>query len=279
MTAVVAVTVSHSASLPPKTGFAFKKGKPDMARAATRERCSDQRIPGRPTTRRKSKKYLKRAYPADDVPWEATAARSGWASLSKKAHSVGTWQLIGPSEANVPGVLNALGDAAPYITAGRVTAMVLAPKCGAEADDDRDNRGHDDRDGRGNGDWDHQGDDDHDRGGTCRLYVAAAGGGIWRTDKPMHTNPSQKWEYISDSFGTNAIGALVIDPNDPTGNTLYAGTGEPNVSTDSEAGVGIYKSTDGGDTWTNLADGDRANDAGNGTYTGDAFAGRSIARS
>ena len=37
---------------------------------------------------------------------------------------------------------------------------------------------------------------------------------------------------------------------DPTGNTVYAGTGEPNASGDSEAGVGIYKSTDGGDTWT-----------------------------
>ena len=33
-------------------------------------------------------------------------------------------------------------------------------------------------------------------------------------------------------------------------NTLYAGTGEPNASGDSEAGVGIYKSTNGGETWT-----------------------------
>ena len=124
---------------------------------------------------------------------------------------------------------------------------------------------------------DHGRGGDNDHGGTCRLYVAAAGGGIWRTDKPLHTNPSQKWEYVSGSFGTNAIGALIIDPTDPSGNTLYAGTGEPNVSADSEAGVGIYKTTNGGDTWTHLASTVTAlTTPGNGTYTGDAFAGRSI---
>ncbi|MDX6557400.1 MAG: hypothetical protein QOF72_449, partial [Blastocatellia bacterium] len=42
----------------------------------------------------------------------------------------------------------------------------------------------------------------------------------------------------------------LLDPSDPTGNTLFAGTGEPNASGDSEAGVGIYKTTDGGDSWT-----------------------------
>ena len=40
---------------------------------------------------------------------------------------------------------------------------------------------------------------------------------------------------------------------DAAHNTLYAGTGEPNASADSEAGFGIYKSTDGGDTWIHLA--------------------------
>ena len=43
---------------------------------------------------------------------------------------------------------------------------------------------------------------------------------------------------------------MASDPSDPSGNTLYAGTGEPNASGDSEAGVGIYKTTDGGQTWT-----------------------------
>src|SRR5262249_41514967 len=47
----------------------------------------------------------------------------------------------------------------------------------------------------------------------------------------------------------NAIGTLTYDA---AHNTLYAGTGEPNASADSEAGFGIYKSTDGGNTWTHL---------------------------
>ncbi len=55
---------------------------------------------------------------------------------------------------------------------------------------------------------------------------------------------------MSASFGTNAMGSLLIDPSDSRGNTIYAGTGEPNASVDSEAGVGIYKSTNGGRSWS-----------------------------
>jgi hypothetical protein len=165
--------------------------------------------------------YLQRAYPADEIPIEATlAAQNGWASLnapSAQAHSPGTWQLIGPSKATYPGILNALGDADQYITAGRVTAMAIGPTC---------------------------------KPGACPIYVAAAGGGIWRAKDGLAGSP--KWEFVSGSFATNAIGSLIVDPNDPSGRTLLAGTGEPNVSVDSEAGMGIYKSTDGGTTWTLL---------------------------
>jgi hypothetical protein len=87
----------------------------------------------------------------------------------------------------------------------------------------------------------------------CALYVAAAGGGVWRTDKAL---TGSNWQFISGSFGTNAIGSLLMDPSDPSGNTLYAGTGEPNASNDSEAGVGIYKTTNGGQTWTLVAGSD-----------------------
>jgi hypothetical protein len=162
--------------------------------------------------------FLKRAYPSDDVPPEATiAARNGWAALNRNgAISADKWQLIGPTIASVPGVLNSLGDSAPYITAGRVTAIALAPNCG----------------------------EDH-----CRLYVGAAGGGVWRTNHALGDS-AHEWEFISGSFGTNAIGSLLLDPNDPTGNTVYAATGEENASGDSEAGVGIYKTTNGGNTWT-----------------------------
>ncbi|HEY6042140.1 MAG TPA: exo-alpha-sialidase, partial [Anaerolineae bacterium] len=83
-----------------------------------------------------------------------------------------------------------------------------------------------------------------------------------------------KWTFLSGGFATNAIGTLTYDA---AHNTLYAGTGESHASGDSEAGLGIYKSTDGGDTWTHLPSVVTGlPSAGNGTYTGDAFAGRAI---
>jgi hypothetical protein len=83
---------------------------------------------------------------------------------------------------------------------------------------------------------------------------------------------------VSGIFGTNAIGTLTY-----TGGVLYAGTGEANASGDSEAGVGIYKSTDAGNTWTALAatigpiTTFSPGTGTNGTYgPGNAFLGRSI---
>jgi hypothetical protein len=159
--------------------------------------------------------YLLRAYPAAEVPGEATlAAQSGWAALNAGAHSAGSWQLIGPAKATYPAVLNPfLFDGAQYVTSGRVTAMAISPTC-TQA--------------------------------SCTLYVAAAGGGVWRTDKAL---TGSNWRFVSGGFGINAIGSLLIDPSDPSEDTLYAGTGESNASGDSEAGVGIYKTTNGGATW------------------------------
>jgi len=162
--------------------------------------------------------YLQRAYPGDEVPMQLTlAAQNAWAHLRAAGGSPGNWQLIGPSSGTVPGVLNVLGDTADYVTSGRVTALALG-RCG-------------------------EGDD-------CRVYMGAAGGGIWRTRNGLDDHP--EWEFVSGSFATNAIGSLIVDPTDSSGHTLYAGTGEPNVSSDSEAGMGIYKSTDGGESWTLL---------------------------
>jgi hypothetical protein len=165
--------------------------------------------------------YLLRAYPSDEIPIEATiAAQKGWASLNAGSHSAGSWQLIGPSKATYPAVLNPfLFDGAQYVASGRVTAMAIGPTCVH---------------------------------GNCPIYVAAAGGGVWRAKDAVAGSP--RWEFVSGSFGTNAIGSLLIDPNDPS--TIYAGTGEPNASGDSEAGVGIYKSQDGGDTWSFVAGSD-----------------------
>src|SRR5437016_6109260 len=68
----------------------------------------------------------------------------------------------------------------------------------------------------------------------------------------LHRNSTTtvpQWQPASNGIASNAIGSIAIDPNDSTGATLYVGTGEENGSSDSEAGVGLYKSTDFGQTW------------------------------
>ena len=87
----------------------------------------------------------------------------------------------------------------------------------------------------------------NDKSARCTSAPPAAASGS--TDKALDGGDVH-WKFISGSLGTNAIGSLLVDPDDPSGNTVYAGTGEPNASADSEAGLGIYKSTDGGDTWS-----------------------------
>ena len=150
------------------------------------------------------------------VPGEATlAARSGWTALSAGAHSPGTWQLIGPSKATYPAVLTAVPGRRSPVRRER-------PRHG-----------------------DGPRADLHPE----RLRSVRRGGGRRRlaTDKAL---TGSNWQFVSGGFGINAIGGLLLDPSDPTGNTVYAGTGEPNASGDSEAGVGVYKTTDGGQTWT-----------------------------
>jgi uncharacterized protein (TIGR03437 family) len=81
--------------------------------------------------------------------------------------------------------------------------------------------------------------------GSQTVYIGAAGGGVWRLD------PGQpSWKPLTDSQPSLSIGALAVDPSNP--NTIYAGTGEQNNSGDEYLGVGVLKSTDGGDTWTLL---------------------------
>ena len=86
----------------------------------------------------------------------------------------------------------------------------------------------------------------------CRVYVAAAGGGLWMSQDAISRHPH--WQNISDGeIDSNSIGSILVDPTDPSQRTIYVGTGEPNGSSDSEAGIGLYKSTDGGRNWTLLS--------------------------
>jgi hypothetical protein len=186
--------------------------------------------------------YAHRAYPASDVPFKLTVdAQKAWATVAALAPSAGVWTLVGPSIPNVPDILTFSGR--DYTTSGRITALAIAPTC---------------------------------TNTDCMLWVAAAGGGVWRTNKALANSPN--WTFLSGSFATNAIGTLTFDA--ATG-TLYAGTGEPNASGDSEAGFGIYKSTDNGGTWTHLDANTSvpAMPTGCGAaprYTGPAFNGRAI---
>ena len=195
----------------------FKKGAPGAIKVGkNKEEAIGPNEVRNPNATPDVEAYLRRAYPAGDIPTDASwAAQQGWKDLDGKEHSRGTWQLIGPTKATEPGVLDVLGDAARVVESGRVSAMAIGPSC-----------------------TEHH----------CPIYVAPAGGGVWRTRNGLDDDPD--WEFLSTSFGTNAMGGLLIDPSDSSGRTIYAATGEPNASADSEAGVGIYKSTDGGESWS-----------------------------
>jgi hypothetical protein len=195
--------------------------------------------------------YANRAYPAAYVPFTLTRrAQTAWSNVKARPvgkgsyapGALGAWTLAGPSTANFPDVLTFSG--ATYTTSGRITALAVDPSCNVR---------------------------------TCRVWAAAAGGGVWRTNNALAGN-GPSWTFVSGSFATNAIGTLTYDA---ATNTLYAGTGEANASGDSEAGFGIYKSTDGGNTWTHLAANTSvpamATSCGTApAYTGPAFDGRAI---
>jgi hypothetical protein len=88
--------------------------------------------------------------------------------------------------------------------------------------------------------------------GGCRVWVGAAGGGVWRSEDAMRTDDAG-WRWIGQGLGTNNIGSLTVDPNDESGDTIYVGTGETNTPQNSGAGTGVYRSTDGGDHWTRIS--------------------------
>ena len=192
-------------------------------------------------------------------------------------------------------MLNFLGDHAPYVTAGRVTAMAIAPSCTKQ---------------------------------SCRLYVAAAGGGIWRTTKALSGNPGlgvrfgqlrderdRRAHHRSDrsqrqpplrghrrterlrrlrgghghlqvhgrrhdldasrrqhrdprlcgpAFDARSISAIVVDPGNA--NTIYVASargvrgissvsGGPTIDPPVATPYGVWKSTDGGANFTFLWDG------------------------
>ena len=205
-----------------------------------------------------------RTYPANAIPLSVSKrAKATFAKIAradaralKRAGSRhllwnnGEWKLYGPrTDAVQPGVTSFSG--AENTTASRITALVTDPDCTAR---------------------------------KCGLWVGASGGGVWRTENALAPNPT--WQQLSpEDLDQNSVGTLTLVPGGhghghghDQQDTLYLGTGEANrCSSGCEAGVGIYKSTNGGHSWHKL--GDRC--VSNATYSCitpgiDAFLGRGI---
>ncbi len=119
---------------------------------------------------------------------------------------VGSWQAIPNDKGTVPGAVTYTGN--PSHVSGRTTAIAIAAN-----------------------------------GQT--VYLGTAGGGVWKTDDITAAHPS--WHPIGADIPSSAIGSLTL-----ANGTLYVGTGEPNGSSDSEAGLGLFKSNDGGQSFTEV---------------------------
>ncbi|MGZ4308074.1 MAG: hypothetical protein ACXVRG_01835 [Gaiellaceae bacterium] len=161
--------------------------------------------------------YADQAFPFSGIGIAQTrAAEHAAAKLKGKGPKHGgPWQEVGPFTLDVQSLATQTFNR-PTQWSGRVTALAIDPSCDK-------------------------------KGPRCTLYVAAAGGGVWRTDDALAKD--QHWTPISGDIPSTAIGSLLIDPSDPSGKTIYAGTGEESGSSDSEAGIGLYKSTDRGNHW------------------------------
>ena len=166
--------------------------------------------------------YDNRAYPATSI---AAAQQLGAAfahdAISRRPGGKKTnWQELGPSGVPASALVasESTGATAGATYSGRATAIAISPDCHAN---------------------------------DCKIFVGAAGGGVWEADNALAPQPN--WHPSGSGIPSNAIGSLIFDPTDASGKTLYVGTGEPNGSSDSEAGVGLYKSTDFGKSWTLVA--------------------------
>ncbi len=80
------------------------------------------------------------------------------------------------------------------------------------------------------------------------VFAGSVGGGLWKTTDITAGTPN--WTTIDDFWANIAVTAIAQDPNSP--NTIYVGTGEGWYNADAIRGNGIWKSTDGGNNFTQL---------------------------
>lgn len=82
-------------------------------------------------------------------------------------------------------------------------------------------------------------------GSRLTIYVGAASGGVWKS-----VNGGTTFKPVFDRQPVQSIGAVTIDPKNPK--VVWVGTGESWMRNSVSVGDGIYKSTDGGENWTNV---------------------------
>src|SRR5438445_11706078 len=77
------------------------------------------------------------------------------------------------------------------------------------------------------------------------FYFGSVGGGLWKSG-----NSGRTWTPVFDDQKIASIGAIGVAYSQP--NTVYVGTGEADMRSQITYGDGMYKSTDGGKTWTHI---------------------------
>jgi photosystem II stability/assembly factor-like uncharacterized protein len=161
--------------------------------------------PARPAIKQPNEHFhAQRAFPFPDIPAGAHAA----ALAEARAMPVYDPVLGGPAAPGGPAARAvAWSEAGPFNVGGRITAIAVDP------DDPQ------------------------------RVFIGAADGGVLRS-----VDGGDSWTPLLDEFGGLSVGDLAHHPT--TGGELLCGTGEANASGDSYDGIGLLRTTDGGDTWS-----------------------------
>ncbi|MEO6871749.1 MAG: sialidase [Chthoniobacterales bacterium] len=81
-----------------------------------------------------------------------------------------------------------------------------------------------------------------EKSGKLTIFIGAASGGVWKSE-----DGGTQFRPVFDEQDVQSIGAIAIDPSNPK--NVWVGTGEPWTRNSVSIGDGIYKSTDGGETW------------------------------
>jgi len=76
-------------------------------------------------------------------------------------------------------------------------------------------------------------------------FIGAASGGVWKT-----TDGGNNWYPTFDDEEAQSVGTMAVAPSDP--NIVWVGTGEPWIRSNISIGNGVYKSTDGGESWEHM---------------------------